>query len=304
MDLKVLYTNSQSIIGKIDELSSVASDLRPDVILITESWCNNLITDAFLTIPGNELLQDLRRDRSDTARGRGGGLLVYAKTGLCVLSFDVVDSLFQYCKFKIEDVTFYLVYRSPSSSQDSITELTDLVRNADKNCIFVGDFNLPEIDWSNGRAQGRAKELLEAAENRLMEQMVTFSTHVRVNTLDLVITDMPERVAEVTEEGRLGTSDHVIIQMNIVIRSSMQPESRGLPDWHRADWAGMRRDFERDRWPARLRGMSAAQAWTALKERVHELVSKHVPERRRRNHNRPPWLSREILRTIRKKKRL
>jgi Endonuclease-reverse transcriptase len=110
---------------------------------------------------------------------------------------------------------------------------------------FCWRFNLPEIDWSNGRAQGRAKELLEAAENRLMEQMVTFSTHVRGNTLDLVITDMPERVAEVTEEGRLGTSDHVIIQMNIVIRNSVQPESRGLPDWHRADWAAMRRDFER-----------------------------------------------------------
>jgi hypothetical protein len=105
----------------------------------------------------------------------------------------------------------------------------------------------------------------------------------------------------VTEEGRLGASDHVIIQMNIVIRNSRQPESQGLPDWHRVDWDGMRRDFERDRWPARLRGMSAEQAWTALKEQVHELVNKHVPERRRRNHNRQ---NREILRTIRKKKRL
>jgi hypothetical protein len=37
---------------------------------------------------------------------------------------------------------------------------------------------------------------------------------------------------------------------------------------------------------------------------VHELVKKYVPERRRRNHNRPPWLSRNILREIRRKKRL
>jgi Reverse transcriptase (RNA-dependent DNA polymerase) len=37
---------------------------------------------------------------------------------------------------------------------------------------------------------------------------------------------------------------------------------------------------------------------------MHELVAKHVPDRRRRNHNRPPWLNRDILRAIRRKKRL
>jgi hypothetical protein len=39
-ELKVLYTNAQSIVGKVDELSSVASEMQPDLILVTESWCN------------------------------------------------------------------------------------------------------------------------------------------------------------------------------------------------------------------------------------------------------------------------
>jgi hypothetical protein len=39
-DVKVLYTNEQSIIGKIDKLASTASDMTPDLILLTETWCN------------------------------------------------------------------------------------------------------------------------------------------------------------------------------------------------------------------------------------------------------------------------
>ena len=43
---------------------------------------------ASLNINGYELLMDLRRDRSDTANGIGGGLIVYARNGLAVLPCD------------------------------------------------------------------------------------------------------------------------------------------------------------------------------------------------------------------------
>jgi hypothetical protein len=57
-------------------------------------------------------------------------------------------------------------------------------------------------------------------------------------------------------------------------------------------------------WNELLKDMSADQAWDMLKKHVHQLIAKHVPERRRRNNNRPPWLNRDILRAIRRKKRL
>ena len=44
---------------KIDELQCVAAEKRPDLILITESWCNDDITNAFLAIDGYELVPDL-----------------------------------------------------------------------------------------------------------------------------------------------------------------------------------------------------------------------------------------------------
>ncbi len=68
----------------MNDLLCVAGSLNPDIIMITESWCNSDVSDAFLLIDGYELQLDLRADREDPAQGRGGGLLVYAKSGMKV----------------------------------------------------------------------------------------------------------------------------------------------------------------------------------------------------------------------------
>ena len=57
---------------KVDELGCVADLNKPDLILVTESWCNEDISNAFLSLDGYELILDLRMDRETTARGRGG----------------------------------------------------------------------------------------------------------------------------------------------------------------------------------------------------------------------------------------
>ena len=79
--LSILYTNAQSLAGKVSELEAIASDMKPDIIALTETWCNSGITNAVLSIVGYELVPDLRMDRADTGGGRGGGLIVYARSG-------------------------------------------------------------------------------------------------------------------------------------------------------------------------------------------------------------------------------
>ena len=79
LGVKIMYTNAQSLISKIDELAATASEKKPDFILLTETWCNNTIDNALLTIPGYGI--EIRKDRTDTAQGIGGGLIVYARQG-------------------------------------------------------------------------------------------------------------------------------------------------------------------------------------------------------------------------------
>ncbi len=128
----ILFLNAQSIIGKIDELCFVASVKSPDLILVTESWCNQKVTNAFLSIPGYEVQPDLRRDRSDTVRGIGGGLLVYVRTGLTILPIDKCLDMDQYCSFRVldgsSDVTISLIYRSPNPSQEVMDRLIQAVK--------------------------------------------------------------------------------------------------------------------------------------------------------------------------------
>ncbi len=46
--LVVLFLIAQSNTGKIYKSSCVVSHIKPDLNLVTESWCNESITNAFL----------------------------------------------------------------------------------------------------------------------------------------------------------------------------------------------------------------------------------------------------------------
>jgi hypothetical protein len=81
-------------------------------------------------------------------------------------------------------------------------------------------------------------------------------------------------------------------------------DQKTTPDWRRADWDTMRAVLREEAWLRQLRSQDARAAWAAVREKVAELVERHVPNRRLRNQNRPAWLSQEILRAIRRKKRL
>jgi len=153
---------------------------KPDIVLVTESWCHQETTNAYLSVDGYELVPDLRVDREDTAQGRGGGILVYVKNGLRVVKCDQVIDFSQHCIFKVSGLTIYLVYRSPNSPPAAMEKLTQLVKSTKKNTIMIGDFNLPDIDWTTGEASGRAIPFLEAVEDAMLDQLVTLICASRI----------------------------------------------------------------------------------------------------------------------------
>jgi hypothetical protein len=154
----ILYLNAQSIVSKIDELTCVANDFKPDLILITECWCNEMTTNAMLTIPEYDLIPDLRCDREDTAAGVGGGLLVYARHGVQTAPVEKRYDFTQHTSFKLlskgEEIEITLVYRPPRQTVESYQNLADFIKTTKGNRILIGDFNVPGIDWENGQARG------------------------------------------------------------------------------------------------------------------------------------------------------
>ncbi len=93
----------------------VTQELEPDIILLTETWCNSSIGNAALSLENYKLETELRKDRCDTANGVGGGLLVYAKNNLQILPSDLTDNNFnQFYSFSIatksEKFDMFLIY--------------------------------------------------------------------------------------------------------------------------------------------------------------------------------------------------
>jgi hypothetical protein len=103
----------------------------------------------------------------------------------------------------------------------------------DKNSIVVGDFNLPEIDWAMEQAGARGRPVWEAVAEQQLTQLVDFTTHLKGNTLDLIIVNCPEKVLTVCGSGRLGRSDHEKITFEIVVEisDSMKSAPRTVLNW-------------------------------------------------------------------------
>ena len=92
----------------------------------------------------------------DTKDGRGGGLLLYAKTSLASVACKKLDECCDFSSHlwcKIGSLHVGVVYRSPNSTEANNASLCNLFAKIEhKHCIIVGDFNFPDIDWRTSSA--------------------------------------------------------------------------------------------------------------------------------------------------------
>ena len=117
-------------------------------------------------------------------------------------------------QIKLEDcdLSLHAIYRSPNSSVENNSKINDFIRSLTVNSIVVGDFNHPSVNWELQTSnQQHSREFMEAVNDAFLTQHVDFPTHDGGNLLDLVLSNIPNRVRQVIEKGKLGNSDHVII---------------------------------------------------------------------------------------------
>ena len=306
--LKICYTNARSLPGKINELAAYASVSEPDIILICESWCNSTITNSSLSIPGYQLETDLRKDRQDTGNGVGGGLIVYSKLGLKLLSCDKFqrNAFNQFCAFSVRTtgqmLNIILTYRPPTSSMDNLLQLCEILRNLEGNSFVIGDINLPIIDWEEGKADARGRRLMDTVEEEGLAQLVDFSTHDKGNRLDLLITNCQNRIVSVYDDGKLGNSDHCIIGVELIIPHKTSMNKR-VPNWNKAKFPELRNHFRAVDWQNNLNGDDIEADWKFFSDTIAKTVANFVPCSTSRPADRPKWINRDIIKLIRRKKR-
>ena len=316
------YTNLQSIMNKRAELQATIDELKPEIIGITESWCNKTIVDAEIAIEGYSMF---RLDK-DTPTGIGGGIILYVKDTLTAVAchklndVDMESSI--WCLIQLESSENLLVglcYRSPNTSteenDDKLRRQIDSIKEVQNvsHLLLMGDFNFPEIDWINNRVKGsqdsEPQRFFDLIQDEFLVQHVSKPTRVRGNQkpslIDLVISRDENEIDEIQYLAPLGCSDHEGLAWTYVTHSSLKTAKEGglSQNYKKGDYKEIKKHFSNIDWEANLEGMKCEEAWSKFKEEYNKATEDHIPLKKQKK-SKPPWLRAGVKRSIKKKYKL
>ena len=205
VNFDVLYTNADSLCNKRDELQILLSSFpcKSCLIVITEVNAKNsqtAILETEININGYNIFG------CNVGSPSHRGIAVYVRNDICA-SEVIVDSLFSEYIFiqvlvgKRPVMTVGAIYRSRSSSLSNDDNLYKLISYMNSNfpgrLLLIGDFNFPNIDWSNWSSQSTIissgnKFVLCLRKNLLMQHIFSptrFRGSQTPHILDLVVTN-------------------------------------------------------------------------------------------------------------------
>lgn len=191
-----------------------------DLLLFTEVWIGDDMQECEYSIPGFQtpIVDPNMR----------GGACIYVREGLEYYAVQppikMQESVWIVIKTREHINRIYAcIYRSPNSIDENNDNLISNIEWAKANyseCILVGDFNLPKINWENELASNDyCKKFLECLQDNGYEQIISEPTRFRNNQvpsiLDLIIVSNPDIISGVQIDVPFGKSDHCTIEFTV-----------------------------------------------------------------------------------------
>ena len=203
--------------------------LTPAAIAITETHLKSYVEDAQVKLPEYQVY------RADRAFRSCGGVLLYIHNNIAVTGTETFDNgtcgacvcVSLPCKSIIISA-----YRPPDCPSHKFIEMLKFLKDCieeNPNCEIniMGDFNLPNINWTNrsisvistdlsestrlGELSESARLLLDFLDSNFLSQYVDKGTRLE-NILDLILSNSPHVIHEVSSS-ETSLSDHNIIDI-------------------------------------------------------------------------------------------
>ena len=318
--LRCLYTNACSLPGKMDELRNLVDTGNFDVIAVTETWANEVISDAELALDGYVLF---RNDRKKGDHTKGGGIALYIKDTLkSRVCHKLTNSNFEdsiWCFISFQNITLLVgtCYRSTSSTDFNNDQLLVLLHEAVKESqtsqlLLLGDFDYPEISFDdndvNAGEGSAADKFFTCVQDLFLYQHVTECTRFRGNQkpskLDYVFTYDENSVSDMLYKAPLGKSDHCCIQFDYMVksRSDELPESFKLNYW-KGDYRSINQDLTSVDWKSLFAGKNVEEMWYSFKDRLLASCSTNIPCKSavKQKSKKSNWMTKATLKLIRKR---
>jgi len=83
-------------------------------------------------------------------------------------------------------IKYYQLANFLPFNQENTAELCKLFENNKDNSLLIGDFNFPGINWFELTFDRGSEQFLNCTIYNNFEQLISFPTHLRRNTLDLL----------------------------------------------------------------------------------------------------------------------
>ena len=312
-NLKILYFNSNSVLGKLNMIQAQVMLYKPDVICI-------IGTKICSTFDDNELLgSGYTICRNDRKQGGGGVLMAINNSSNVVLvqsergpGESVICTLNILSRLTVNLVTFY---RPPGEAD--LVNLADLLTVNDWKhpVMLIGDFNLSDINWSRNKGEIKPssnrksfhREALDLFATANLVQFVSGSTHVKGNTLDLLFVEKDLLNDIVVEwEIKPGISDHNMILVGVDLQQYQQcgvkySGKRTRYNYKKADYVKICEVFRDLNDMAHQNKFSTpGEIWDALKNAIMTCLKKYVPTSLTQPGGKP-WMTRTLIRLIKKR---
>ena len=154
----------------------------------------------------------------------------------------------------VDSVLIGCIYRPPSGTKgDTDNSIISAINRASELCdlkkfgslLITGDFNYPNIEWSDqsginmSNDEHPGNDFIDCLNDNMLAQMVegpTFTTATSANTLDLIITDDPTRIYDVSHLPPLGSTTknnlHCTLLWNYMLRDQLSNDTKVQPKRH------------------------------------------------------------------------
>lgn len=309
-----LYFNIRSLTAnnKIEEIKLIAHNKNYQIIAVTETWLHSQIDNAEINIPGYKIY---RKDRNGKHQERGGGLLIYVnellKTTLLDNSNDkneeamwisVVDN-------KGIEIHLGLFYKKPNASLEEKEQIFKNLKDhvKDINCIIIGDFNYPGINWTTVNSQSQDdQDFIKVVEDLFLTQHVMQPTREN-NILDIILTTDPDIISDIDILPPIGTSDHNVLEFNVSLtKDHNNHECRQKNyDYKNANFEQINKELKEIEWNKVLDQKTTEEKWQKFKNIIYQKRAEHVKLMKvRKPRNRTArWMNYKIKKEIKKRNR-
>jgi hypothetical protein len=313
--LKVLVVNFQGIRSKVSDLELCISNSSPDIIIGTETHLDDSVNSSELFPPDFSII---RKDRDFATKG---GVLIAIRNNLIATHRTDLDSNCEIVWVTIElqgakKITIGAFYRSQNvgSSPDYLDQLRESLSKINTSrggqIWLAGDFNFPGIDWESQSLKPNAqyailsRQMLEIAADFGLDQVVTEPTRIN-NILDIFLTNNASLVERCWVSP--GISDHDGIP-TIIINSKprvVRHKPRKIYDYKKANISSIKSELKEfsDKFISSDIPNSVNVLFDKFNNKIKSVMNEFIPSRMVSKRNLTPWISRNINRLLRRKKR-